>query len=76
MIREGFISTLQRRLNRVRSAATLAETQFWATGIYGMLSAAFLLNALSFEERDRLDDLTANALATREAELRAQGVFA
>lgn len=72
MIRDGFITTLQRRLTRVRQAACLADAQFWATGVLGMTSAGFLLGALSFEERDRLDDLIANAQNTREAELRAQ----
>ncbi len=72
MIRQGFITTLQRRLTRVRQAACLADAQFWATGVYGMTSAAFLLAALTFEERERLDDLIANAQNTREAELRTQ----
>lgn len=76
MIRNGFITTLQRRLTRVRQAACLADAQFWATGALGMTSAGFLLGALSFQERDRLDDLIANAQNTRESELRAQGVFA
>lgn len=72
MIRAGFITTLLRRLTRVRTAATITDAEYWATCVYGMTSAGFLLGVLSFEERDRLDDLIANAQNTREAELRAQ----
>lgn len=76
MNRQGFLTTLQRRLTRVRQAVCQADTQFWASGAYGMISGGFLLGALSLEERDRLDALAASAQNIREAELRAQGVFA
>ena len=76
MSRQAFITTLQRRLSRVRYACNLADTQFWSVRIFGMISGAALLGAIEPAERDRLDDLTANAQNIREAELRAQGVFA
>jgi len=76
MSRESFIVPLKRWLLRLRYASTLADVQFWSGSIYGMNSATFLLGAIEPDERDRLDDLNINARHIREAELRAQGVFA
>lgn len=76
MSRQPFIELVKSRLTRLRAAVSLADSAFWAAGLYGMISAGFLLGALEPAERDRLDDLAANAQNIREAELRAQGVFA
>ena len=73
---QSFFTALRRRLTRVRQASCLADAQYWSSSVYGMISGGFLLGAFSPEERDRLDELAANAQSTRETELRAQGVFA
>lgn len=74
MRRQAFITALLRRLTRVRTANNLDDSQFWATGVFGMISAAALLGALEPAERDRLDDLACNAQNIRETELRARRV--
>lgn len=71
-----FIEIMLSRLWRVRNAINNPGTEYWGTLSRGCISGAFLVGGIDVHERDRLDELVANAQNIRESELRKQGVFA